>query len=754
MDNFEHLLQGIDLVTGILATAPHVKVLATSRARLGLQGEHLHTVTGMQFPDPRSAMALEMPKETLAYSAVKLFVQTAQRVYPSFEPQPKEFMTIARICHLVEGMPLGILLAAGWVDMLSPQQIAAEVEHSLDFLATDLHDVPARQRSIRAVFDRSWNLLAEREREVFQTLSVFSGGFTRAAAQHVSGASLLELRSLADKSLLQVTPSGRYEIHELLRQYAAEQLHSSPQAANDAADRHCAYYTAALQRWEADLTGSRLTAALVEMEAELGNINAAWAWAAERGKFEQLGAAMEALQAFYWQSGRFQEGAAAFQAVATAAAAAAEAGAEEVAATGTDDKATYLRVWLQALAWQSSIQRAIGQREAARQLQQQCRVLLEDPALAGTDTRLERAILSMSVGLTGCMADYVQGREQFQQGYSLFRALDHRWGMAWALTCWGHMSQFLGEYQDARRRWEEGLAIYRNLNNQPGIAGSLSCLAETASLQGRFEEAERLAREGVATLRQASCRTEFAFTLLFLSTVLEKVGKFSEARSTAQQALAAYNELGHRDYITEMHWRLSSIDLHLGRYKEARAHAQTGLAVAREHGPRDCVCKNLLLLGCLELAQGTPAEAHEFLREGADALRSIGGRWDDRSWAQVSLALAAHGLGDTSGARQHLSQALELALERGVVPPLLWALPATALLLAGEGEIERAVELYALASRYRLVAESHWFADVVGKQTAAAADTLPAKRVAMLEQRGQASDLEATVAELLAELLE
>jgi tetratricopeptide (TPR) repeat protein len=326
--------------------------------------------------------------------------------------------------------------------------------------------------------------------------------------------------------------------------------------------------------------------------------------------------------------------------------------------------------------------------------------------------------------------------------------------MAWALTCWGHMSQFLGEYQDARRRWEEGLAIYRNLNNQPGIAGSLSCLAETASLQGRFEEAERLAREGVATLRQASCRTEFAFTLLFLSTVLEKVGKFSEARSTAQQALAAYNELGHRDYITEMHWRLSSIDLHLGRYKEARAHAQTGLAVAREHGPRDCVCKNLLLLGCLELAQGTPAEAHEFLREGADALRSIGGRWDDRSWAQVSLALAAHGLGDTPGARQHLSQALELALERGVVPPLLWALPATALLLAGEGEIERAVELYALASRYRLVAESHWFADVVGKQTAAAADTLPAKRVAMLEQRGQASDLEATVAELLAELLE
>jgi tetratricopeptide (TPR) repeat protein len=201
-----------------------------------------------------------------------------------------------------------------------------------------------------------------------------------------------------------------------------------------------------------------------------------------------------------------------------------------------------------------------------------------------------------------------------------------------------------------------------------------------------------------------------------------------------------------------MHWRLSSIDLHLGRYKEARAHAQTGLAVAREHGPPDCVCKNLLLLGCLELAQGTPAEAHEFLREGADAFRSIGGHWDDRSWAQVSLSLAAHGLGDTPGARQHLRHALELAQETGVVPPLLWALPAMALLLAAKGEIERAVELYALASRYPMVAKSRWFADVVGYQIAAAVAILPAERVAIAERRGQARDLEAAVAELLAEL--
>ena len=234
--------------------------------------------------------------------------------------------------------------------------------------------------------------------------------------------------------------------------------------------------------------------------------------------------------------------------------------------------------------------------------------------------------------------------------------------------------------------------------------------------------------------------------------MLEKVGKFSEARSVSQQSLAVYNELGHRDYITETHRHLTSIDLHLGRYEEARDHAQTGLALAREHGPPDCVCKNLLLLGCLELAQGTPAEAHRFLTEGADAFRRLGGRWDDKSWAQATLALAAHGLGNIPGARQHVRQALELAQETGVVPPLLWALPATALILASEGEVERAVELYALASRHPLVAESRWFEDVVGNRIAEVAATLPTERVAILKESGRTRDLEATAAELLTEL--
>jgi tetratricopeptide (TPR) repeat protein len=481
------------------------------------------------------------------------------------------------------------------------------------------------------------------------------------------------------------------------------------------------------------------------METEIGNFSAAWTWAVERGQVERLDRAMEGLQHFYWHSGRYREGAAALQAAAKAA---------ESAAHRADHKAACLRVWVRALAWQSSVQRATGQSDAAQQLHQQCLAILQDPALAGSDTRLERAILSWSMGATVCMADYAQGRERFEESFSLFRALDHRWGMAWALNALGTMSKFLGELQDARQRFEEALALYRALGNPAGIASSISQLSEIAYLQGQFEEAEGLAWEAVATAREAGSRTELAYAFLHLGEVLEKAGKFQEAHSVFLECLALYNELGHRNYVTEAQSSLGIVDIHRGRYEEARDRLQTSLELARSQGPPYCVGLNLLLLGCLDLAEGAHTRAYQSLQDSIAAYQEVGGHQDDLSWALATLAIAAHGLEDTPEARQHLCHALELAEESGVVPPLLWALPATALLLAGEGDLERAVELYALASGYPLVAESRWFEDVVGKQIKVAASTLPAERVAILQERGRARDLEATAAELLAELCE
>jgi tetratricopeptide (TPR) repeat protein len=651
---------------------------------------------------------------------------------------------ISGICRQVQGMPLGILLAATWSGVLRPAEIASEIDRDLDFLEADWPDAPRQQRSIRAVFDRSWNLLVERERVVFQALSVFSGGFDRAAAQYVSGASLPELRALAHKSLLQYKPSGRYEIHELLRQYASEKLRVSPGAAMDVPDRHSAFYVAALQRWEADLTGAREPVALAEMETEIGNINVAWAWAVEQGQVERLDRAMEGLEHFFWQSGRYREAEAALQAAASAAATAArEAG----------DKAACLRVRVRALAWRSNFQRAMGQTDSARRLQEQCLTILQDPALAGEDTRLERAVLSWSRGVTVCMDDYALGKQRFEESYALFRELDHQWGMAWALNASGTMSIFLGNYGDAERRLKEGLGVYQALGYQAGVAGAVSRLAESVWQQGRLEEAARLAREGVSISLQAGNRTESAFALLNLGEVLEKVGEFSEAHSILMQSLERYTDLGHRHYITQAHGLLSSVELHRGRYREACDQARMCLDLARTHGPRFCIGLGHLLLGCLDLVQGVPASAHQRLQEAIAIYGEVGSR-DNLSLTLACFALSAREQGHAPEARQHLYQALEIAQGSEAVPPLWWVLLALALVLADEGEDERAVELFALASRYPLVAKSRWFADVAGEHLAAAAGSMQPDRLSVLEERGRTRDLEATVAELLTNLSE
>jgi predicted ATPase len=254
MDNFEHLLPpagewdegGAGLMTDILKTAPDVRILTTSRAGLNVQGEHLFPVAGMDLPplpspeDGKGGQPQTVGGREGEYSAVKLFLTSARRVQPGFELTPANQADVVRICRLVEGMPLGILLAAAWAPMLTPAEIVAQIRSGLDFLETDLRGVPERQRSMRATFDHSWRLLTQREREVFQALSVFRGGFTQEAAQEVTGASLRTLLGLVNKSFLERTPTGRYQVHELLRQYAQEKLDQEPTASQAVHDRHCA----------------------------------------------------------------------------------------------------------------------------------------------------------------------------------------------------------------------------------------------------------------------------------------------------------------------------------------------------------------------------------------------------------------------------------------------------------------------------------------------------------------------------------
>ena len=337
MDNFEHLLKdgGADLPAEILESAPDVGILATSRSRLNVQGEHLVTVGGMRAPDAytiRRWQALADSDEeaesaisrvTADYPAVRLFAQSAARVRPGFRLRNDNIADVARICRQVQGLPLGIELAAAWLEALSLPEIAEEIERSLDILATEQRGVPDRQRSIRAVFDTSWALLSDRERAILPMLSVFRGGFAREAAEFVAAATLRDLLGLVNKSWLQpneirdtkfalrntdqadgredsssdlvtrnfniASPaSGRFMLHALLRQYAEQKLAEMTELEEHARDRQARYFARFLESNMRRMLGPEQARAFDAIAEEFDDIHQAWDWWARRGEFGRL----------------------------------------------------------------------------------------------------------------------------------------------------------------------------------------------------------------------------------------------------------------------------------------------------------------------------------------------------------------------------------------------------------------------------------------------------------------------------------
>jgi len=269
-DNLEHLEGGAVIVSEILKAAPQVKVIATTRAKLQVTGETVLTLSGLE-------TSWDSPEDALRASGVRLFIDAAKRADPSFGLADDDLEPVARILQLVDGMPLGIMLAAAWVDMLSIAEIATEIPRNLDFLDSELRDLPDRHRSMRAVFDYSWAMLSEDDRRIFRALSVFRGGFTRVAAEEVAGASLRSLAGLVNRSLVvSDRDAGRYAIHELLRQYAEAELRQNQELWDATIENHASYYAQLTSEAEALIPLSDQKRAFRMVEDDLDNIR--WAW--------------------------------------------------------------------------------------------------------------------------------------------------------------------------------------------------------------------------------------------------------------------------------------------------------------------------------------------------------------------------------------------------------------------------------------------------------------------------------------------
>ena len=482
VDNCEHLVgASARLADKLLDSCPGVRILATSREALGVEGEARWLVPPLSVPDPQDTPSSGQLED---YESVRLFVERARGRDPSFALSPENAFAVAEICSRLEGIPLAIELAAARVDTLSLEGISKRLEGSLDLLTRGGRTAAPRQQTLKGALDWSHDLLSEPERVLFRRFSVFAGVWTLEASEAVGSCEGVEegevldlLSGLVEKSLV-VTRRGdfggvRYRLLEPIRQYAREKLEGSGEA--EAAKRaHAEYFLAVVEETEPELFGPRDVEGFNRLEAEHDNLRAALSWALERGEAELALRLGEALGAFWHAHGHLREG---------------RRWLEE--ALAKDDQASVAaRIGaLKALFWlafdQWDLDRAGAVAHEAMELSSDAEI----------DSSLAASLRIMLAGPTWVGGDYERGKELLEESLVISREADDKVRIVEALFQLAGTTDSLGDTAGAKKICEEGIAVCREAGYTYRLSGFLLALGSHLMLEGDYGRGAALTEE-------------------------------------------------------------------------------------------------------------------------------------------------------------------------------------------------------------------------------------------------------------------
>jgi predicted ATPase/DNA-binding SARP family transcriptional activator len=596
LDNFEPLLAGrqeesgaaVQLLIDLLQRAPRLKFLITSRERLGLKAEWVLDVPGLAYPLISSAEGVAN------YPAIQVFAYHAQHLKPDFD-LASEVEAVSRICQFVQGYPLCLELAANWVRGLPCPEIATKIEQDLDLLATTSPDIADRHRSLRSVFDHSWNLLNEAEQQVFRRLSVFRDGLKLEAAEQVAGAALPVLAGLVEKSLLWRADNRRYELHELLRQYGAERLAELPAEQSEIRRSHRRYYMEYLEKRRPAIENQPDSVAMAEIDQELGNIRAAWEELLAQGEPETITLFLEGLWRFYQQKGWFQEAALVL----------------EQACSLAQASRTIQARW----------QRRLG--EAYYQMDQ----------TAESQAHFEEALALLGHPLPETRAGWLRLLVQHLLRQTMHRLWPGQWvgyepekrrsllEAAQALRRFGQHAYFAGDKLKLLTVALYGLNLAEQAGSSPELAQAYAMGAITAGTMRLHRWANNygdLARQTAQTIDKIAAQ---AYTAEVLGVYYSGVCRWIEAGPLFGQAAAQFGRLGLRHSWAECTSLHGKISYYQGKFSQSQQYYADLLGAAQYHG--DLAAEHWALVGLAECALrlGQPAldQVHTWL-ERAEAL--------------------------------------------------------------------------------------------------------------------------------------
>lgn len=652
LDNFEHLLDGAALVGELLQAAPGVQVLATSRERLNLRGEQRYLVQGLAFdPAASDAAADELP-------AVKLFVQNARRVQPYFRLAPDNLADVLYICRLVLGMPLGLELAASWVTLLPPGAIAAQIQRSHDFLASEVRDVPERQRSMRAVFDWSWQLLRPEERRVFRQVAVFRGGFTLDAAFSVAQAGLPTILRLVEHSLVQVG-TGRYEVHELLRQFAAEHLAADSEEHAAVEARHSAFYLGYVAQRAQRITHNEPREAAAEIHAEIDNIGHAWHWAARHAQLGLLERSTAVVWFFVLSSGLYAVGEQWFGA-AVEALQNGRHGRRFVA----DDPQQYEQVLSTLLGYRARVFTASGKFEQAVSPAQQAIDLGE--ANGGIEGQaLGHLVLGQALSR---QEQALTAQPHIRQAVDLAHSNSHQqsnvlFDIEWVGHIWlGVIAKQLDNLAETEAHFAQSLRLCQRSGNLRGEMTSLENLGTLDLARGNYRRARHLFEQALSLAQRVGYRWGEAVTQLELSDTLRFLGEYGLACDSIEQAIALFHEIGdiYQECFALSH--CGRLYTYAGKYTHAWLHLERALQLIGDTGSLEVEIDTFISLTLFSLYYGDAHQALSYAERGWDVACSM----TSVAWQATAQLVMGHALADLrrfAEARTQYQRALELFIE-------------------------------------------------------------------------------------------
>ncbi|MFZ0546569.1 MAG: tetratricopeptide repeat protein [Candidatus Promineifilaceae bacterium] len=661
LDNVEQALEPTaDFVVALLEAASHLRLIVTSREYLRLRWETRLPLDGLPVPPGNGTGLISVD----SFDAVRLFIQTAQRVQPAFRLNG-DGPSVVALCRMVEGLPLAIELAAALVEYQTPNQLLDQVEQSFDSLTVIMRDLPKRHRGLRAVFDYSWTLLTPTEQVALARLALFRGGFTGQAAEAVAQAKEPILTALAAKSLVRKESDGRYSLHSVIGQYSLERLENREQAAGE----HAAYFANLIERATADLHGPKQTAVARQLLADLANIEAGWQTAVNSENVDLLLSMAPGLTRFYQAAGLFQAGLTTFSAALD--------GLPAAPPTLTVYQAAFLVEKQEYGAAKTAVEAALAAGLNDPALLAQAHLIMTDASMqpGHLEAAQESVSLAMAEGETAQMP----------------------WLQAQAWRKMGDLAERVGDYDQAEEAVRQALKIYEASGDPLGLAQTYHALSIVVFRRGDMKATKELLEKTLAVRRQIDTSgLNSARVLVNLGSVVGNLGQEEEAQQYFQEALAVFHQTGDRSGAALASDMLGEASACRYEFEEARTYLEQALSLRQEIGQRKGIADARRHLADLALRLGSFGKARQILMDVLETYQSIQER-RSLGTTLARLALVNCYQDDYETAEQQAKEALDIADEIG--NPLLqaYALSSLGHSLRGQEKWEQAATVYAEA---------------------------------------------------------